>query len=106
MLDGCQCNGCVNLSHINDGTIGEEQCRDIVITAGGNLSGETEEDETENRPNRAVEDGFTSEIEYDSDTIISTVNSERDLNAEVYQIMQSVFGENDIYSDNIEVGQF
>ena len=71
------------------------------------MSGETEEDETENTPNRAVEIGFTSEVEYDSDTSISTVNSERDLNAEVDQIMQSVFGENDIYSDNFEeVGQF
>ena len=69
------------------------------------MSGETEEHETENRPNRAVEDGFTSEVEYDSDTSISTINSERDLNAEVDQIMQSVFGENDIYSDNLEVGQ-
>ena len=90
--EGCQCNGCVNLSHINDGTIGK-QCRDIVITAGGNLSGETEEGETENTPNRAVEDGFTSEVEYDSDTSISTVNSERDLNPEVDQIMQCVWRE-------------
>ena len=68
---------------------------------------ETEEDESENTPNRAVEDEFTSEVEYDSDTSISSVNSERDLNAEVDQIMQSVFGENNIYSDNFEkVGQF
>ena len=34
------------------------------------------------------------------------INSERDLNAEVDQIMQSAFGENDIYSENFEVGQF
>ena len=35
-------------------------------------------------------------------TSISTENSEKDLNAEVDQIMQSVFGENDTYSDNSE----
>ena len=42
------------------------------------------------------------EVEYDRYTSISTINSERDLNVEVDQIMQSVFGELDIYSDNFE----
>ena len=66
--EGCQCNGCVNLSPINDGTIQEEQGRGMVTTTGGNLANGREEDGTEGTDSREVEDGLTSEVEYDSDT--------------------------------------
>ena len=92
----------VIISHTFNDTIEEEQGRRMVTTTGRNLADEREEDGTDNTQNRAVEGGFTSEVEYDSDTSLPTENSEKDLNAEVDQIMQSVFGENDTYSENSE----
>ena len=108
--EGCQCNNCINLPVINnsDTTEGERvRGSDSMNGARGSESGEwgTEEEETGWPGEESVSEG-----EYDSDmnTCMPTANTERErednseLEAQVDEIMQTVFGDDDpyIYGDS------